>query len=36
MSNYFIFELLKKTIWAKFQRIIELFTQKFVTKPSKI
>jgi hypothetical protein len=34
--NYFIFEMLKKKIWANFQRIIELFTQKFVTKLSKI
>jgi hypothetical protein len=29
---YFIFEMLKKEIWANFQRIIELFTQKIVTK----
>jgi hypothetical protein len=28
--------VLKKKIWAKFQRIIELFTQKFVTKLSKV
>jgi hypothetical protein len=27
--------MLKKTIWASFQRNIELFTQKFVTKLSK-
>jgi hypothetical protein len=27
----FFFEMLKKKIWASFQRIIELFTQKFVT-----
>jgi hypothetical protein len=33
--NYFIFELLNK-IWANFQRIIDLFTQKIVTKLSKI
>jgi hypothetical protein len=26
--NYFIFELVKKKIWANLQRIIELFTQK--------
>ena len=26
--NYFIFETLKKKVWANFQRIIELFTQK--------
>jgi hypothetical protein len=30
----FIFAMLKKKIWASFQRIIELFTQKFVTKLS--
>jgi hypothetical protein len=29
--NYF-FEMLKKKIWANFQRIIELFTQKIVSK----
>ncbi len=34
--DYFIFEMLKKRIWASFQRIIELFTQKIVTKLSKI
>ncbi len=34
--NYFIFEMLKKKIWANFQRIIELFTQKIVPKLSKI
>jgi hypothetical protein len=34
--NYFIFEMLKKKIWANFQRIIELFTQKIVSKLSKI
>jgi hypothetical protein len=28
--------VLKKKIWANFQRIIELFTQKIVTKLSKI
>jgi hypothetical protein len=28
--------MLKKKIWASFQRIIELFTQKFVTKLKKI
>jgi hypothetical protein len=28
--------MLKKKIWASFQRIIELFTQKFVTKLSRI
>jgi hypothetical protein len=25
---YFIFEMLKKKIWANFQRIVEVFTQK--------
>ncbi len=34
--NYFIFEMLKKKIWANFQRIIELFKQKIVNKLSKI
>ncbi len=34
--NYFIFEMLKKKIWADFQSIIGLFTQKIVTKLSKI
>ncbi len=34
--NYFIFEMLKKKIWTNFQRIIELYTQKIVTKLSKI
>jgi hypothetical protein len=28
--------VLKKNIWANFQRIIELFTQKIVTKLSKV
>jgi hypothetical protein len=28
--------VLKKKVWANFQRIIELFTQKIVTKLSKI
>ncbi len=32
IANYFSFEVLKKKIWANFQRIIELFTQKIVTK----
>jgi hypothetical protein len=36
LQNYFSFEVLKKKIWANFQRIIELFTQKMVTKLSKI
>jgi hypothetical protein len=31
-----MFEMLNKNIWANFQRIIELFTQKIVTKLSKI
>ncbi len=34
--SYFIFEMLKEKIWAHFQRIMELFTQKIVTKLSKI
>jgi hypothetical protein len=36
IENVFIFEMLKKKIWANFQRIIGLFTQKIVTKLSKI
>ncbi len=36
IANYFSFEVLKKKIWANFQRIIELFTPKIVTKLSKI
>jgi hypothetical protein len=36
IENYFSFEMLKKKIWATFQRIIELLTQKIVTKLSKI
>jgi hypothetical protein len=36
IEHYFIFGMLKKKIWANFQRIIELFTQKIVTKLSKI
>ncbi len=35
-KNYFSFEVLKKKIWANFHKIIELFTQKIVTKLSKI
>jgi hypothetical protein len=30
---YFIFDMLKKKIWPHFPRIIEVFTQKLVTKP---
>jgi hypothetical protein len=36
IENYFSFDVLKKKIRANFQRIIELFTQKIVTKLSKI
>jgi hypothetical protein len=36
IENYFSFLVLKKKIWANFQRIIELFTQKIVSKFSKI
>ncbi len=35
IDNYFIFEMLKHNIWANFQRIIELFILKIVTKLSK-
>jgi hypothetical protein len=34
--NYFIFEMLKKKIWANFPSIIELVSQKMVSKLSKI
>ncbi len=34
--NYFSFEVLKKIIWANFQRNIELFTKKIVKKLLKI
>jgi hypothetical protein len=34
--NFFIFEMMKKKIWANFQRIKELFSQKIVSKLSKI
>jgi hypothetical protein len=36
IKNYLIFEMIKKKIWANFQRIIELFTQKIVTMLSKL
>ncbi len=36
IENYFVFEMLKKKIWANFQRIIGFLTQKIVTKLSKI
>jgi hypothetical protein len=36
MAHYFGFDVLKKKIWANFQRTIELFTQKIVNKLSKI
>jgi hypothetical protein len=35
-KTIFFFELLKKKIWPKFQRIMELFTQKVFTKLSEI
>jgi hypothetical protein len=34
LTYYFIFQMMKEKIWAKFQRIIELFTQKVVTRLS--
>ena len=34
--NYYSFEVLKKNIWANFQRNIELFTKKIVKKLVKI
>ncbi len=36
IANYFSFEVLRKKIWANFERIIEFFTQKIVNKLSKI
>jgi hypothetical protein len=36
LKKYFSFEMLKKKILANFQRIIALYTQKIVTKLSKI
>jgi hypothetical protein len=36
IGHYFSFEVVRKKIWANFQRIIEIFTQKIVTKLSKI
>jgi hypothetical protein len=36
LEIFLFFEVLKKKIWANFQRIIELFTHKIVTKLSKI
>ncbi len=36
IQNYFSFEVLKKKIWANFQRIIELFTKKIVKKLLKL
>jgi hypothetical protein len=36
IENYFSFEVLKKKVWANFQRIFKLFTPKIVTKLSKI
>jgi hypothetical protein len=36
IAHYFSFDVLKKKIWANFQRIIELFTKKMVNKLSKL
>jgi hypothetical protein len=36
IEYYFIFEMLKKKIWANFPRIIEVFTQKIFTMLSNI
>ncbi len=36
LEHYFSFEVLKKKIWSNFHRIIERFTQKIVTKLSKV
>ncbi len=36
IAHYFSFDVLKKKMWANFQRIIEPFTQKIVNKFSKL
>jgi hypothetical protein len=36
IAHYFSFDVLKKKIWANFQRIVEIFTQKIVNKLSKL
>ena len=36
IDNYFSFEVLREKFWVNFQRILEHFTQKVVTKLSKI
>jgi hypothetical protein len=36
IAHFFSFDVLKKKIWANFQRIIELFTQKIANKLSKL
>jgi hypothetical protein len=36
IEYYVIFEMLKKKIWANFQRIVEVFTQKFFNMLSNI
>ncbi len=36
IEYYFIFEILKKKIWANFQRIFEVFAQKIFTMLSNI
>ncbi len=36
IDNFFIFEMLKKNIWANFQKINEVFTQKIFTMLSNI
>jgi hypothetical protein len=36
IEYYVIFELLKKNIWANFQRIVEVFTQKIFNMLSNI
>ncbi len=36
IAHYFSFDVLKKKIWANFQRIIEHFTQKIVNKLLKL
>jgi DNA-directed RNA polymerase subunit N (RpoN/RPB10) len=36
IENYFSFEVLKKKIWANFQRIVELFTCSTTGKPTRL
>jgi hypothetical protein len=35
IEYYFVFEMIKKKMWAKYQNIIEVFTQKIATSSQK-